>query len=414
MHQRTHLQALTAALLVAAACSDQNEPVAPSAPMESSALESRIQGSIDDPISLARAVPGFGGFYLDSQGAPVIYLKDATQRGNAERALAPFLRAQGLAPSQLRVLPAKYDWAQLERWFAQASAKVLAGPGGVFVDADEASNRVTIGAVRGAAARIRGIVARLGIPAEAIVVQETEPIRFAATLRNKVRPVVGGLQINFPGFLCTLGFNAIRNGQRSFITNSHCTNHQGGVEGTPYWQPTQTAAPVQIGTEVSDPGYSPNKTGCPAGFRCRFSDAARAAYASTTTSRLGKIAKTTGPNNGSVTINGSFSITAEGRASVGQVVGKIGRTTGWTTGKVTNTCVNVLVGDTNIVQLCQNIVSARLRAGDSGSPVFKGTSNITLAGILWGGNLNENGVGTIYVYSPISNIERELGALTTF
>jgi hypothetical protein len=83
----------------------------------------------------------------------------------------------------------------------------------------------------------------------------------------------------------------------------------------------------------------------------------------------------------------------------------VGRTTGWTQGKVTNTCVNVGVSGTTIVQLCQNLVSARLGAGDSGSPVFKGSTNVTLSGILWGGNSS----GTQYVYSPISNIEKELG-----
>jgi hypothetical protein len=411
MNQRRHLQAFTAGLLLlGAACSDQNEPVAPSTPQESPSFQPTIQGSPDDPISLTRTVPGFGGFYMDDRGTPVVYLKNAAERGNAERALAPFLRAHGLAASQLRVIPARYDWAQLERWFAQASTEVLAVPGGVFVDADEANNRVTIGVEHGAAARIRGIAARLGIPEGAVVVRETEPIRFAATLRSKVRPVVGGLQINFPGFLCTLGFNATRSGQRSFITNSHCTTTQGGTEGTGYWQPTQTLAPTRIGTEVSDPVYFKNTNGCPAGRRCRFSDASRAAYASGITSSLGKIAKTTGPNNSSVTINGSFSITAEGSASVGQTVNKVGRTTGWTQGKVTNTCVNVGVSGTTFVQLCQNLVSARVGAGDSGSPVFKGSTNVTLAGILWGGNSS----GTQYVYSPISNIEKELGALTTF
>jgi hypothetical protein len=65
----------------------------------------------------------------------------------------------------------------------------------------------------------------LGIPEAAVV------IRFAATLRDQVRPIVGGLQINSPGFLCTLGFNAVRAAQNTFITNSHCTNKQGGTEG---------------------------------------------------------------------------------------------------------------------------------------------------------------------------------------
>jgi hypothetical protein len=355
-------------------------------------------------------VPGFGGFYLDQQGTPVVYLKSASQRATAERALAPFLQRQGLAAAQLQVRPARYDWAQLEDWHSRVSPEVLSVPGAVFVDADEASNRVTIGLERGAVARARGVVARLGIPEEAVNFQETQPIRMVATLRSKIRPVVGGLQINFPGFLCSIGFNALRNGQRSFITASHCTNRQGGVESTPYYQPTQTSAPAKIATEVSDPGYSQNKPGCPPGFRCRFSDASRAAYTAATTSALGRLAKTTGANNNSITINGSFSITSEGAASVGQTVGKVGRTTGWTTGKVTNTCVNVAVSGTNLAQLCQNIVSARVGAGDSGAPVFKGTSNVSLVGLLWGGNEK----GTQIVYSPIANIERELGALTTF
>jgi hypothetical protein len=213
------------------------------------------------------------------------------------------------------------------------------------------------------------------------------------------------LQINFSNFLCTLGFNALRNGQNSFITNSHCTDVQGGSEGTRYWQPIKAATNL-IGTEVSDPTYFMNSNGCPAGRRCRFSDASRAAYAAGISFSLGKIARTTGFN--SITIDGRFNITGEGSASVGQIVNKVGRTSGWTRGKVTNTCVHVNVSGTNITQLCQTLVSARVRAGDSGSPVFKGSTGVTLTGILWGGG------GSVFVYSPISNIERELGALTTF
>jgi hypothetical protein len=49
--------------------------------------------------------------------------------------------------------------------------------------------------------------------------------------------------------------------------------------------------------------------------------------------------------------------------------------------------------------------------GDSGSPVFgqPSGSNVALLGILWGGSGS-----TLYVYSPIGNIEQELGALQTF
>jgi len=127
---------------------------------------------------------------------------------------------------------------------------------------------------------------------------------------------------------------------------------------------------------------------------------------------LGGIAQTSGPNNGSLTITGSFNITSEANAIVGDVANKVGRTTGWTQGMVTNTCVNTGVSGTRIVQLCQTFVSAGVGAGDSGSDVFgqTGGSSVRLLGILWGGNSQ----GTQFVYSPIGNVEQELGPLTTF
>ena len=398
-------------VLFASACSDTTRPTSPSDPSDDTAPIGAIQQA-DDPIALARQVPGFGGFFFDEQGVPTIYLKETSRRGSAERALQPFLGVRGLGASALRVRKADYDWASLERWQGQASTQALAMRGTVYVDADEANNRVRIGVERGTpAAQVRAAVARLGVPASAVIVEEVEPVTFAATLQSRVRPVPGGVQINFPGFVCTLGFNARRSGQRSFITNSHCTNVQGGTEATPYWQPSQTAAPAKIATEVQDPAYR-SGSGCPLLRRCRRSDAARATYASGAASALGSIARTTGPNNGSLTIAGRFSITAEGNPVVGQTANKVGRTTGWTRGAITNTCVNVNVSGTNITQLCQTLVSAGVGGGDSGSPVFRrpnSGSNVTLIGILWGGS----GTST-FVFSPISNVESELGALATF
>ena len=129
---------------------------------------------------------------------------------------------------------------------------------------------------------------------------------------------------------------------------------------------------------------------------------------------LGKIAKTTGPNNGSLEIAGEFAITAARSATVGQTANKVGRTTGWTQGTVTRTCVNTGVSGSNIVLLCQDFVENSVQivaGGDSGSPVFRIDAGdlVTLLGGLWGGNSS----GTLLVYSPIANIEAELGALTT-
>ena len=414
---RISIAALVAAVgFGAAACSDTGQPTIPSDPSDEPSLRA-AQGEATHPNELARGVKGFGGFFLDEQGVPTIYLKDAAQKENAGRALGRYFHAAGINPLQLRVVRGQFDWTELERWFALASSDVLALPGTVFADADEANNRVTIGIERGSGAQgaVRSAAARLGIPAEAVLIKEMEPVRFAATLRDAFRPTIGGIQINFPGFLCTMGFNAIEGttGPASFITNSHCTNTQGGVESTPYWQPLQSSHPTQIATEVEDPAYRRNlEARCPKGKRCRYSDASRAQYATGIQSTRGAIAKTTGPNNGSLTTSSSFAITAERLDTnfvVGTVVNKVGRTTGWTQGRVSNTCVTTGVSGTNVAQICQTFVEAGVGGGDSGSPVFIITSgdNVSLAGILWGGSGS-----SLFVFSPLRNIEREIGNLT--
>ena len=414
IHPRTVLRtlAMTAAIL-AAACTDDSGPTSPTSPAGAPLLSQAQQGPSDDPNALGRSVAGFGGFFFDAGGRPTVYLTNPGRRGLAEQALAPFLQAQGLSPAQLVVRRGDFDYSRLESWFAEVAPVALAVPGSVFADLDEASNRLRIGVEHAAALNgVLRVLAARGVPATAAIVEQTEPIGYAATLRNKVRPVLGGLQINFTQFICTLGFNAVRSGVNSFVTASHCSIKQGGVQSTLYYQPLSTTANSFIGTEVSDPAYVSGLPGCPAGRKCRFSDASRAKYATGVSFTLGRIEKTTGVNNNSVTIAGSFAIGSEGGGVVGNTANKVGRTTGWSQGKITNTCVSVNVSGTNITQLCQNIVSAKVGAGDSGSPVFLGATSATvkLAGILWG----SDATGTVFAYSPMSGIEKELGSLTTF
>src|SRR6185436_17510334 len=106
-------------------------------------------------------------------------------------------------------------------------------------------------------------------------------------------------------------------------------------------QPLQSTVPEQLATEVEDPNYVRGGAGCPKGKQCRYSDASRAEYADAGNQALGQIAKTSGANNGTLTITGSFSIgsddcnTTGGCLAVGDVVNKVGRTTGWTQGAIT-------------------------------------------------------------------------------
>jgi hypothetical protein len=303
-------------------------------------------------------------------------------------------------------------------WFAQASPVVLALPGAVFADHDEANDRLVFGVENAAAMRgVRTALTRLGIPEAVYAVEVTEPIYQVATLRDRWRPTQGGIQIHFGQFLCTLGFNADEGSQRSFITNSHCSGKQGGVQKTLYYQPTSSVDGTVIATEVEDPQYFRGGA-CPRGRKCRYSDAARALYSSGVGSTRGAIAKTSGANNGSLAVTGTFTVTTQDNATrtfaAGTTVNKVGRTTGWTQGNVTSSCVNVNVSGTNITQLCQTLVqnpqgAVVVGGGDSGSGVFRVTSgdNVQLVGILWGGSSD----GRLFVFSPLNNIQQELGAL---
>ena len=325
---------------------------------------------------------------------------------------------QPVAPGSVRTSMSAAAQAHLPDWFAQSSPVVLALPGTVFADNDEANNQLLFGVENAAAIpAVRNALDRLGIPTSAYTIEVTEPIHALATLRDRWRPTQAGIQINFGIYICSLGFNADDATQRSFITASHCTDHQGGVEGTQYFQPTSSVDPTVIATEVEDPTYFRGGA-CPQGRKCRYSDASRELYSSSVSSTRGAIAKTSGANNSSLSVTGTFTVTAQDNTTthfaIGTTVNKVGRTTGWTQANVTNTCVNTNVFGSNVALLCQTFVrnpggAVVVGGGDSGAGVFRITSqsNVQLVGILWGGN----GSGTEFVFSPFKQIRDEIGAI---
>jgi hypothetical protein len=304
--------------------------------------------------------------------------------------------------------------------FNRASPEVMALPQTVFAAVDERSNQIVFGVEnRGVFRAVENAMNRLGMPAEIYRIEVTEPIHFASdNLRSRHRPTVGGLQIHWSQYVCTLGFNVDHSGGRSFITNSHCTDQQGTTGNTAYYQPASSVDSSPIAFEAHDPAYT--KSGCSQGKVCRESDAARALYQSTTGSARGAIAKPTGLNTGSLAVAGSLTIASQDNDTrsfqLGATMHKVGRTTGWTSGVVTSTCATVNVFGSNIQLRCQTIVdrpsdqsNAIVGGGDSGSPVFTITSgdNVRLVGILWGGSGNSR-----FVFSPLNNIQNELGAMT--
>src|SRR5262245_6108125 len=84
---------------------------------------------------------------------------------------------------------------QLARWFEQSSPAVLALGGTAAVQHDQANNRLVFGVEHAAAiAGVRNALAHLGIPESAFAVQVTEPIYQLATLRDRFRPTLAGVQ----------------------------------------------------------------------------------------------------------------------------------------------------------------------------------------------------------------------------
>ena len=309
--------------------------------------------------------------------------------------------------------------AQLSAAFPRVSAQVMSLPGTIFADHDETIGKLVFGVENADAARgvERALMAR-GMAPSSYQVVVTEPIRQLATLQDQWRPTRGGIQIHFSRYVCTLGFNVdhVATGERSFITNSHCTETQGGTEGTEYAQPLRSVDETVIAVEADDPLYVKDGPDCPKGKRCRYSDAARAEYTTGVQSDRGYIKKTTGVNNGSIEVAGDFVITSQDNATVSFTVGstlnKVGRTSGWSGGPVSRTCVNTNVG--NIHLFCQTFVDTAVDAGDSGSPVFEINSgdNVKLVGIVWGGSRPHPLFTQYFVMSPLSQIQQELGSLT--
>jgi hypothetical protein len=162
----------------------------------------------------------------------------------------------------------------------------------VYLDIDERRNRlvfeVEADAIDGFTVRLQSFLRGIRVPFEAVIVEVAEPVEPLELLTDRIRPVPAGVQIGTASGFCTLGANAVRFGVRGFVTASHCTATQGGVEGTVFSQ-NQPGASNQIGVETVDP---PLFTGgsCPSGRKCRRSDAAFIAYDSAGLSAGPKIA----------------------------------------------------------------------------------------------------------------------------
>lgn len=385
---------------------------------------------------IAAQLPHFAGAYRDAEGRLTVTLTDMTARPEAEQAVSAVLRQIGRAEMEVVYAPAARSFRALDEWMQVLAAAGVPGAAGFGID--ERSNRLRVDATSaGAVPRIRALLDGLGIPRDAVALEVTGPISNAASLQGRVRPVLGGIQTRTNTNdsdrrpICTYGPNVLYGSERNMITNSHCTwgtSQTGGWIGAELYQhdlPTWEAdrGHYLYGIEVQDPAYSPSIYGCPAGYLCRYSDAARVsldAWSTSTDWDLGGIARTTSravlPTiHGSLTINSNSStFQILGVASdifVGDFAEKVGRTTGWTGGNVTSTCYTVVVAPH--AYPCQVEVAAGVGSGDSGSPVFwLSSSGHRLFGLLFAGLISPTtGTGERLYFSKWRDVDYELGTI---
>lgn len=315
---------------------------------------------------IAGRIPGFAGFYLDPDGTMNVLLVDRTKGEQARAEARQFLEQQhGMLLGPTRVVDARYSFRQLYAWRTKiANANLASAMTGLGIC--EEKNQVCVGARRGGGLNvIRDVLARLGIPEDAVTVVERDPIQPMKTLIDRFNPVPAGVVIDD---ICTLGFNAYSGLKRVLVTAAHCTIEFGSREPADvFGQPDDGNR--RIGVE----SYDPPMFACAGYTRCRYSDAAEITYYDSVSWRHGRIAR---PYPASTTIDPvrpEFIITGEGgRPLRGQRLSRVGITTGLKSGYVQDTCFDHESPSSQgpIMLLCQSSIEVEIQPGDSGGPVF--------------------------------------------
>lgn len=422
----------TLVVLVLAACGEPSSPPPRSAPVSASVVgASGIRPAEARLHELARDVPGFGGYFIDSTGLTVAYVTDLARGEALRRRVLQLTRAGHPGPTAARVEIRKgdFDFPSLAHWRDIVSDQLLGViPGVVMSDADEAANRVTVGIDDarhpGARGEVMRALARLGVPLAAVrlvVSGQVSPAvasppltaRAASMMLNQSltdvpSPLVAGYLAVTPdlGHGCTFGPVVNYNGRAAVLLNSHCTSTTYGYDGSTIYT-TDFAA---IGSEGIDPGAQ-------CGSGCRRSDAALIYLSTGVSFDVGRIARTTNVtytwgSAGSLAVDQSnptsdiVAVAAMSDVVSGMSVFKTGRTTGTTGGTVSNTCADILATD-GLKRDCTITSTYYVAGGDSGSPMYAnapGAGGVRLIGIVWGADSTGHRGNSSYMYWVTSEI----------
>jgi subtilisin family serine protease len=419
--------AFLAAISSLVACSDRNQPIGVGG-LAPSRLDGLVRPEERRAVELSREIPGLAGFFYDTAGNLIVAVKAVGGSAMSRALLQPIFR-QELSRAHRRnpaadliVRGAQFTFLELRQWRDRLlGADILTVPGVVWMDLDEAANRVVLGlGVGGDPGVVRRMAQDLGVPAEAIDFERGAPYDAQTTLHDQFRPLQGAIQIQRVSgssrATCTLGFTALWNNQQVFVTAGHCSPNLMGTDSVAQYQPiapltaAESASTTPVGREIFR--YSEV---CGKGV-CSYSDASIYGPVSTQAWSLGRIARPSfgcfpGPcSPPAIGVSGSWVIdTTRASFVVNDLVSQIGSASGWSQGYVTRTCVDVSPSH-GATYYCQMFASYGANDGDSGSPILLdiqggADTTVTLGGVHSGRS------GSNSVFSPWSGIVRDYAGL---
>lgn len=405
----------------------------------------------------ASEIPKFGGLFFENRGETLV-LQVTDKSEVKEQKIANKARnyisqeamnlvkgvRRGIDEIDVDIRNAEFKYSKLVKWFDNVHNEIIRAEGVTLASISQRDNQLRVGIIQDKYKQnIHDILQEKNVPEEAVKIDITGEIKkdissstsSSNTLRDKVRPLVGGLEIN--GYedvggqqvagTCTFSFNIYWQNKRHWITNSHCTKQRWdeNPDDDYYQSSLLDGSDAKIGYEVFDPsGYN----FCGPYAHCRDSDAAILKLQDDVNWNFGKIARTTqaaGPGEGSGSIeieenNPYFTITDdrdEADFVTGIPVEKVGRTTGWTYGEIVDDCATIVFDDDDLTYpggysyLCQKLTNYHALGGDSGSPVFtienSSSGNVIINGVHWGRLI---GGDQERIFSPIYGVYNDLEA----
>lgn len=388
-------------------------------------LRSMLQG-VSSPSTLqeefkmlAQNMPGFAGVFLDNGELTVSVATDDFPARSLQRVVdwaRGYSSGARRSPS-VKVRRVRYDYNQLLSQFDAINASLSAEDGLRSISIDESLGKVRLGiSLSTSRASIQARIVSQGTPGDMVVIEEVEEAHPDATLNQIYRPVVGGLQIAYPGnpgpSPCTIGFNLYRQADDGFYpdvsqglfftTASHCSPTPGTVGGLTVYQPTASPS-TKIGVEVD---HAPILWGYPCPplkIPCQWADILIVKYLDSIAVGYGAVANV----NSSKTIIGYYNIQGTVSGSIlGDPVTFVGQAGGKKTGRVTETCVTKQL--TGVWQVCQYKANYAAVPGDSGGPVFVPYSAADPIGTPRVVGSHVSTAGTDRYFAPIAQIASAL------